>query len=120
MVPPTVNLVAIWVKGRVETARLEVVAKDVPDTACANLIYVLTSRIARIFSNLEVMSGLISTRIKDGSLKILTNSSIRLGWSSKELIVPLNPGSRLLNFSNASMFLIRKLRCRTVSLISSL
>jgi hypothetical protein len=79
MVPPAVNLVAIWVKGRVETARLEVVAKDVPDTARPNLIDVLTARIAGIFRNLEVMSGLISSQIKEGSLTILTNSSIRSG-----------------------------------------
>jgi hypothetical protein len=53
------NLVTKWVKGRVETGGLEVVAKDMPNPAGADLIYVLTARIACTFSDLEVISDLL-------------------------------------------------------------
>src|SRR5215472_9051130 len=51
---------------------------------------------------------------------MLTNSSMRSGWSSNLLIVVLNPGTRPLNFSNASMFVRRDLRCAAASLESDL
>jgi len=59
MVPSTVNLVAKWIKGRVKTGGLEVVAKDIPDTTGADFIHVLTARIARTFSDLKVISDLL-------------------------------------------------------------
>jgi hypothetical protein len=57
VVPPAVNLIAKGVKGRIETGGFEACAKDMPYTACADLIDVLAPRTARIFSDLEIASA---------------------------------------------------------------